>query len=53
LNVMLSLTLASRYEHIGMAWAVATSEAFVAISMTVAVMRMTGPARASAAVTGN
>ncbi len=41
LNVTLSFLLAPRFLHAGMAWAVVASEAFVAISMVVAVLRTT------------
>jgi PST family polysaccharide transporter len=40
LNVALALLLAPRFAHIGMACAVVTSEAFVAMSMLVALTRM-------------
>lgn len=41
LNLTLSLVLAPRYAHIGMAWAVVCSEAFVAVSMVAAAVNMT------------
>ncbi|HLJ49459.1 MAG TPA: flippase [Bryobacteraceae bacterium] len=41
LNVCLSFLLAPRFLHAGMAWAVVSSEAFVAVSMVVAVLRTT------------
>ena len=43
LNVSLSLLLARPYAHIGMAWAVVSAEAFVSISMVIAVYRAAGP----------
>jgi PST family polysaccharide transporter len=42
LNVALSFLLARPFLHIGMAWAVVTSEAFVAISMVAVVSRTPG-----------
>lgn len=42
INVALSLILARPYGHIGMAWAVLTSEAFVCVSMVAAVWRSAG-----------
>jgi len=47
LNVTLSLLLARPFGHIGMAWAVVSAEAFVCISMVVAVWRATGTWTAS------
>ncbi|MGA3025700.1 MAG: flippase [Bryobacteraceae bacterium] len=45
LNVALSVALAPRFAHIGMAWAVVLSEAFVCASLTLAALRTTpGPA---------
>jgi polysaccharide transporter, PST family len=41
LNLALSLFLAPRFAHIGMAWAVVCSEAFVSASMVAAVANMT------------
>ena len=47
LNVALSVALAPRFAHIGMAWAVVLSEAFVCASLTFAALRgMHGSARA-------
>jgi PST family polysaccharide transporter len=40
LNLALSLFLAPRFAHIGMAWAVVCSEAFVSVSMVAAVANM-------------
>ncbi len=41
INIALSFALARPYGHIGMAWAVVSAEAFVAVSMVAAVTRMT------------
>jgi PST family polysaccharide transporter len=41
LNLALSLFLAPRFAHLGMAWAVVCSEAFVSASMVIAVANMT------------
>ena len=41
LNLALSLFLAPRFAHLGMAWAVVCSEAFVSASMVIAVVNMT------------
>lgn len=41
-NVVLSFLLARPFLHIGMAWAVVASEAFVAVSMVTVVSRTTG-----------
>jgi PST family polysaccharide transporter len=41
LNVALSVVLAPRFAHIGMAWAVVLSEAFVCASLTFAALRTT------------
>jgi PST family polysaccharide transporter len=41
LNLALSLFLAPRFAHLGMAWAVVCSEAFVSASMAIAVVNMT------------
>ena len=42
LNVTLSFLFARPFQHIGMAWAVVASEAFVAVSMVTVVTRMAG-----------
>jgi O-antigen/teichoic acid export membrane protein len=42
INVALSFLLARPYGHIGMAWAVVTSEAVVCVSMVAAVWRNSG-----------
>jgi PST family polysaccharide transporter len=39
LNVTMSFLLAPRFAHVGMAWAVVCSEAFVSICMVIAVLR--------------
>jgi PST family polysaccharide transporter len=52
LNVALSFLLARPFLHIGMAWAVVASEAFVAISMVTVVSRTTGNWTAAPIETG-
>ncbi len=47
LNLCLSLVLAPRFAHIGMAWAVVCSETFVAVGMAAAVANMTPRRRPS------
>jgi len=42
MNVALSFLLARPFQHIGMAWAVVASEAFVSISMVTVVVRTSG-----------
>lgn len=49
LNVTMSFLLAPRFAHVGMAWTVVSSEAFVSICMVIAVLRI-APLRAPACV---
>lgn len=49
INLMLSFALARPFGHVGMAWAVVSSEAFVAVSMVAAVWRVTSAWAESAA----
>jgi PST family polysaccharide transporter len=50
LNLALAFLLASRFAHVGMAWAVVTSESFVAICMSLAVFRGGGLRRHESSV---
>jgi PST family polysaccharide transporter len=48
LNLALSFLLATRFGHIGMAWAVVTAETFVALRMSAAAMKTNGELTARA-----